>query len=342
MASTDGQAPDSLIEALAAKPYAFDFCQAVRRLQARHPELPPVGYSQSPAQDPVRFAQNASLAFAPASLDRLELRAEGLPPRLWVNCFGLLGPNGPLPVHLTEYARERKLHHGDHTFNAFLNVFQHRLTSFFFRAWADNQKSVDLDRPENQRFAIYLGGLFGAGMDSLRRRDALPEHAKLYYSGRLASQTRCAEGLEAILSDYFGVPTEVQPLAGRWMKIPPGAVCQLGAARETGQLGVNTLVGSRFWECQLNFRIQMGPMKWKDFERLLPSGRAFERLRCWVRQYTGDEFFWDLKLVLAREEVPQTSLGKQGRLGWTTWLKTQPFKHDAEDLVIQPPDQQSI
>jgi type VI secretion system protein ImpH len=27
--------------------------------------------------------------------------------------FGLFGPNGPLPVHMTEYARERIHHHQD-------------------------------------------------------------------------------------------------------------------------------------------------------------------------------------------------------------------------------------
>jgi hypothetical protein len=31
-------------------------------------------------------------------------------PKLFVNFFGLMGPNGPLPIHLTEYARERLQH----------------------------------------------------------------------------------------------------------------------------------------------------------------------------------------------------------------------------------------
>jgi type VI secretion system protein ImpH len=339
MASTDGQTTDPLIEALTKRAFGFDFYRAVRLLQARRDRGPRVGYSQSLAQDTVRFAQGASLAFAPSTIERVDPGAPGVPPKIWVNFFGLLGPNGPLPLHLTEYARERKLHHGDPTFTAFLNVFHHRLIAFFFRAWADNQKALDLDRADDQRFAIYLGSLFGAGMDSLRHRDAVPDQAKLYYAGRLASQTRSAEGLEAILEDYFGVRTEIQPFTGRWLKLPESSLCQLGASPDTGRLGVNALVGSRFWECQLNFRIQMGPMKLADFERLLPSGRSFERLRCWVRNYTGEEFSWDLRLVLAREEVPRTALGQAGRLGWTTWLKTRPFAQDADDLVVMPPGQ---
>ncbi len=63
-----------------------------------------------------------------------------------VRFFGLFGPNGPLPIHLTEYAHERQLQAKDNTFVEFCNVFHHRLLSLFYRAWAVNQKSVDFDR----------------------------------------------------------------------------------------------------------------------------------------------------------------------------------------------------
>ena len=52
-------------------------------------------------------------------------------------------------------------------------------------------------------------------MDTLQERDAVPDHAKLFFSGRLACQTRNAEGLEAILREYFHIPAEVQPFTGQ-------------------------------------------------------------------------------------------------------------------------------
>jgi type VI secretion system protein ImpH len=76
-------------------------------------------------------------------------------------------------------------------------------------------------------------------------------------------------------------------------------------------------------------------MKFAEFERLLPNSPSFRRLCDWVRQYTGEQFSWDAQLVLAKEEVPVIQIGKAGRLGWTTWLKTKPFEHDAEGLVLQ-------
>ena len=76
----------------------------------------------------------------------------GDPAKLPVNFLGLFGPNGPMPVHITEYARERQLNAHDPTLVGFLDLFHHRILSLFYRAWAVNQKAADLDRPKDARF----------------------------------------------------------------------------------------------------------------------------------------------------------------------------------------------
>jgi type VI secretion system protein ImpH len=43
-----------------------------------------------------------------------------------------------------------------------------------------------------------------------------------------------------------------------------------------------------------------------------------------------------VQYVLDKSEVPDTMLGRSGRLGWTTWLKTRPMPKDPDDLVITP------
>jgi type VI secretion system protein ImpH len=259
------------------------------------------------------------------------------PPVFYSRHFGLFGSNGPLPLCFTEFARERIQHHGDTTFAAFCNVFHHRLLSFFFRAWADAQKTVDFDRPTDQHWAQFVGGLIGIGMDSLLNRDSVPDRAKLFFAGRLVQRTRNAEGLEAIIGDFFRLRTEVQTFRGRWLNLPAGSECHLGETPSTGTLGRNTIVGARVWTCQMHFRLRLGPMNFKEFERMLPNGPSFQRLCDWVREYVGEEYSWDVQLVLARHEVPAIQMGKAGRLGWTTWLKTKPFERDAEDLILREP-----
>ena len=335
MANSNGHAADSLIEKLAQEPFGCDFYALVRLLQSRFGEQPRIGHSLSPAQDPVRFAQSLAMDFAPATVESIQRKDSSRPAVICFRHFGLFGPNGPMPLCLTEYARDRILHHGDATFAAFCNVFHHRLLSFFFRAWADAQKTVDFDRPANQCWFQFVSSLIGLGMGSLERRDHVPDRAKLFFAGRLVQQNRNAEGLEAIIQDFFGIHAEIRAFVGQWLMLPPGSTCKLGESRENGAVGTTVIVGSRIWTCQLHFRIRVGPMKLAEMERLLPTGGSFSRLCDWVRQYTGDEFTWDVQFVLVKEEVPSVQLGQAGRLGWTTWLKTKPFQKDAEDLVLQ-------
>ena len=77
----------------------------------------------------------------------------------------------------------------------------------------------------------------GPDEERIRRQvapDPVPEAAKLYYSGLLGWQTRPAEGLGAILQDFFGVQTEVRTFVGRWMELPAENACRLGSATSAG------------------------------------------------------------------------------------------------------------
>lgn len=338
MAGAAGNTPDSVIAEIAANPPGFDFFTALRRLQAAFDGKPRIGCSLRPSEDPVRFAQTPALDFAPSTIEALQSDPvdPGRPPTMFVRHFGVFGPNGPLPLVFTEYARDRIYHHGDKTFAAFCNVFHHRLMSLFFRAWAESNKAVDLDREQDANWVHYLGALFGISGEGFAGRDSLPDGAKLFFSGRLVTQSRNAEGLAAIIQDFFNVKTELLPFVGRWMNLPDDYRCKLGDSPETGALGRNVIIGSRVWAGQLHFRLRLGPMRLQDLERLLPSGNSFRRLRDWVRLYTTDQFTWDVQMILAKDEVPAMQLGKSGRIGWTSWLKTGPFDHDAEDIVVNP------
>lgn len=339
MAGTPGPTTTDLIERFRAEPHTVDFFRALRWLQASAAEHPRLGTSLSPTEDPVRFGQVPFLRFAPSTLQPPPAKERGPANRIYSHQFGLFGPNGPLPLHLTEYARGRMLHHADLTIAAFCDIFHHRLTSFFFRAWAEPRKEVDLDRPQEtntreRRWPVFVGSLFGMGDDDLRGRDSIPDSAKLFYSGRLSHQPRNAEGLEAILGDFFRVPAKVETFVGRWLPVPHECRLRLGESPATGALGRGTLVGGRTWDCQLGFRVRFGPLGLADYERLLPGTASFRRLRDWVRHYTHEQYLWDVQLVLRREEVPDLKLGGSSRLGWNTWLRTRPLSRDPEDLLL--------
>lgn len=337
MADPVGIAACPVIQALQAAPTTFDFLQALRRIEREHPACPPIGHGVRSVDDPVRFGQVASLRFAPSMLESCEPGSGGRPPRLLVNGFGLLGPNGPLPLHLTEYVRERLLLHRDLTMGRFLDVFHHRMIALFYDAWARNNQAVSFERGgEDDRFAVYVASFFGMGMASLLQRDGVSDVAKLHYAGRLACQTRNAEGLRAILAGYFKVPVAILEFVGQWIELPERYRCRLGQSPETGTLGASVVIGSRVWDCQQKFRVRLGPMDRQDYLRMLPGGDSFRRLCDWMKLYVGHSLAWDVQLVLKAADVPETCLGKQGQAGWTTWLTSRPVTRDADNLVVQP------
>jgi len=336
MAGESGTEAHRLEQRLAEAPWKFDFFQAIRRIDNARPGLPPTGHSKRPVEDPVRFCQEPSLAFAPSTLSAWRRDVGTRAPRMFVNFLGLLGPNGPMMLHLTQYIRDRERNSKDPCLARFLDVFNHRMIALLYRAWATNQQAVQFERGDDDHFAMYVGSLFGLGMPSLRGRDAVPDVAKLHYSGHLVCHTRHPDGLCQLLAGYYGVRVEMAEFVGQWLGVPDECRCRLGESPDTGCLGRSVIVGARMWDVQERFRLRFGPMTFAQYERLLPGGDSLRRLLAWVKLYLCDELTWEAQLILRKEEVPPLKLGAGGRLGWTTWLTSRPMPRDADDLVLQP------
>lgn len=322
-----------LIAALGQEPYAFGFYAALRQLECHYSAYPRLGQSLRPSDDAVRLGQTPSMQFAPSTLAAF-IAKPNVVPQLKVLFFGVFGPNGPLPLHLTEYARNRKRDAKDSTLEDFADMFHHRLLCLFYRAWADKEPTVHLDRPEQDDFARYVGSLLGLGDASLWHRDSFPDYAKLHFAAHLGCHTRHSEGLESMLNDFFQVPVKIHELIGEWLDIPKDSYCYLDTGRTTGQLGVSAIIGVRSWQCQHKFRITMGPLTLEEYENLLPIGNRLKNVLALVNNYAGFELNWELNLILKKAEVPTVRLGQYGRLGWTSWLQANQRGCDANDLYL--------
>lgn len=327
--------PLSYFRQLEAKPFDHDFFQVLRRLECLYADKPRLGRALRPVDEPLRLAQEPSMSFAPAALSSFSQSGEGRAPRLEQRFFGLLGPNGPLPLHLTDFARERLMHHGDKTFVRFLDVFHHRFLALFYRAWAQAQPTVSLDRPQEDRFGVYVGSLIGVGTANLAQRDAAGDHAKLYYSGLLSRQVRNRDGLQAWLAGFFNIPVSVEQFVGHWMRLPEEDRTRIGVDTEGARVAIGAVLGTAVWDRQHKFRVELGPLTLTQYESFLPGGSAIAKLVALVRQYTCFELEWDARLRLVKREVPKTRLGRFGRLGWTTWLGEYLRKGDAADLTLE-------
>jgi type VI secretion system protein ImpH len=155
----------------------------------------------------------------------------------------------------------------------------------------------------------------------------------LYRIGSFAPQTRSADGLEAVLADYFDLPVEIRQFSAEWVQIPRELRCRLGRDGDLCALGAGATLGAATWECQHKFEIVLGPLSLVTLRSFLPGARGLRELYSLVRRYTSDEWTWQVRLLLRDAEVPGIRLGNNGRLGWSTWLGQR--REEADDVVIQ-------
>ena len=336
MATEDRPTHDDLIARLAAEPYRFGFFQALRRIEAENPDTPGFGRSRRALQDPLRLGQAASLSFASSTLSSMQTAADARPARLLQNFHGVFGPNGPLPIHLTEYAMERRLSHHDPTFERFCDVFHHRMLSLFYRIRANAEPAICEDRPADNRFRAYVGALIGLGTPALRDQDACSDQARLFHAGHYANQKRSPGALLGIVSQQFSMPVELHEFEPEWLELPEESRLYLGHTPATGRLGVNTVIGGRTWERQFRFALAFGPVTREQFESLLPDQPAPARLAALVRSFIGFEFSWEYRVAVREQERPVARLGRYGQLGWSTWLDGRPRTPERLDFFHSP------
>jgi type VI secretion system protein ImpH len=253
-------------------------------------------------------------------------------PRIGQRAFGLFGPMGPLPLHLTEYVRERERLHNDPTMARFADLFHHRAQLLFFRAWAQSRPEVHRDRPWDDDFARWVSSLFGQGGKPFAQRSRVADDAKRLHAAWLMRGPRNAEGLAKVVRQYFGLPVRVEACVGHWLPLSEQDRTQLrpstSPARNTA-LGQTTVLGRRVWDRQSHARLHIGPLSLAQFLSLQPGQPTRLALRDWVREYLGLTVAVDMQLTLRPQDVPALRMqaGRQrpagaagGRLGLDTWL----------------------
>src|SRR6202012_2956529 len=136
--------------------------QLIALLERFYPDAPAVGAATEAGRERIRFRALPSLAFPPA--DIAAVAPEGgidTPGRIGVTVtfFGLFGPASPLPAYYTEELL------GDdpaqETVRDFLDLFNHRLISFVYKAWKKYRYYAQFRPDADDVFSSYLFALMG-------------------------------------------------------------------------------------------------------------------------------------------------------------------------------------
>jgi type VI secretion system protein ImpH len=264
--------------------------------------------------------------------------------RMVVTFIGLYGPQGVLPQHYTQLVIDR-VRKKDTALRDFLDAFNHRIISLFYRAWEKYHFAVGYDRtlrsPElgEDLFTRCLFSLVGLAPPTTRNRLALADRTLLYYASHFSHRPRNVWALTAMLNDYFRVPVTVQQFQGQWLYLNRENQSRMlsdpDAEMLNNQLGMDVIVGDRVWSIENKFRVRLGPLSYRQFRRFTPFGDRLEWLGQFVRMYVGPEWDFDVQPVLRAAEIPACRLGGEGGdpayLGWNTWLISEPRETDADE-----------
>ncbi len=358
MAVSSGQSGADLIERLIRTPHRFEFRQAMRLLErVAHISVAAgtiaprsVGEDGRPHEELVRFRSLPSLAFPSAPIERLARITPSFsgPEKpefeMLVTFLGLIGSSGALPQHYTSLVIER-CKQKDFSLRDFLDLLNHRSISLFYRAtekyrlpFRYERRQMDATARGPDLVTYALMGLVGIATPGLQKRLAVDDETLVYYSGHYAHTPRAAVPLERLLADYFALPIDVEQFLGRWQYLDEGQRSRVAGRHhqesQNRELGLNVIVGRRYWDVQSKFRVRVGPMSYETFREFLPDGRALRKLVDLARLYAGEELEFEVQPVLRAAEVPRARLTRRtpspSRLGWNSWVHAKPAQQDAQ------------
>ncbi|MQR02088.1 type VI secretion system baseplate subunit TssG [Glaciimonas sp. GS1] len=320
------------------KPWQHSFTSLLRYLAARNSDsTPQIGKATRPRQEPFRLGQQPTLAFAPREIAQVEMGKNEPHARPKINLFslGMLGPNGPLPIHFTEIAKDRLDNRRDATLVKFLDIFHHRSMTHQYRAWAQSQSAASLDRADDEGFTRYVSRL--TGNDPLDiQHSPLPTHARLAASAHLIREARNPDGLSSTLAQFFGVPVHIQEHMLHWIDVAPEEHTRLGIASESAVMGMGALAGEKVPDRQHKFRIVIGPLNLSQYLRFTPKGKDLPILVEWVRAFVGYEYIWDVELKVQAAAAPPARIGGEEKLGWSTWLGNGDAVEATTGMIFEP------
>ena len=313
-------APQSLPAPLRARalddPYTFDVLSLLRRLEAAKPDLPRLGRSATLAQEIVIPRQNPFLDFPASNVTSVTFN-EGAATEVHIKFMGYFGPQGALPLPLTAEAQQWILRHNDPSFARFADIFSARFVQLFYRAWADARPVVQMDRPDDDHFRIWLGSLIGLGSPATRDRDSLPDEVRLSLVGLISARSRSVARLRQCLRHILGTPVTLHENIGTWLEFDPADCSRLG--QNASNLGQNMCLGTRALSLNDKLRIVLHCRDLEEYHGFLPGRPECRRLVDFLRSYLGPLLEVDIALSLPEAQLPPTRLGAAGQLGWTSF-----------------------
>lgn len=319
---------NDLLADVAASADRWELFALARGVEQSRPDLPRIGTAMDPADEVVDWTHYPSLNFPRTTVAKHE--AGPRRPRVRSQHMGLVGPLGPLPLHMTDIAVAERRGGGSRPYGDFLDLLSARMLQGFYRAWSQSEPCAQADRPADDGFATVLGAVSGAA--DLRfvagERPALGDAGfdawrRLGYAGHLHG-LRSASAVVDLLADLLGREVGIVEAIGRWRPMPVDARTRMGTRRGAyAELGRGATLGERFFAVEWDVELRVAARSEDDLAELLPGGSAHRLLVEAAAAVLPSSLDWTIRIEIDEVEAPVARLGRQGtRLGLTSWISS--------------------
>ncbi|MEO0443311.1 MAG: type VI secretion system baseplate subunit TssG [Pseudomonadota bacterium] len=375
MSSKNWRKNTSVVQKVTAEPFNFSFFQIVRLLErasifsnretlleqsaisshsdakaSKHSVNPVSGFIP-PASENIYFYSHNALTFANSSVEKIQLKEKinGLLQwQMQVNFIGLNGTNSTLPYHYTELILQR-LKAKDPSLLDFLDLFNHRITSLFYRAGTKYHLPLEYERQHlfatKQRTSdpatATLLSLIGLSTEHMTQQLSIPGEALIYYSGLLTQKVRTPTGLKAIIQHQFGIDVCIEEFVGQWQDLIDDVRSRMPSKHQPkGQnirLGKSVIVGARGWFAQGKIRIILGPLDKHQRLQFAPGTKSLKALSELIKFYAGLEINYDIVLRFRRADIPRRTALKYRQppaLNWNAWLAFHPLSQSDNNETV--------
>lgn len=239
--------------------------------------------------------------------------------------FTLAGATGSLPEHITERLHQR-IAHKDRALLDSLDTLHHPLFLLLYRAWKCAHFALTFEQSPNHPTGTTATLASNTGLNDTFNQLKMGDVHR-YFAGLFSHRTRPGNALRQMLSHHFNLPVGIRYFTGKWVNIDPRETTRLGYQpqyQQHNQLGKDCLVGKHTWLAQNHFTLEIGPLDYLQYQRLLPHGDIFIALQELAQIYAGDELAADIVLIIKETAIPRCKISQQNpkQLGWTSWLKT--------------------
>ncbi len=334
MAPKKRKSDTALKNQLFEKFYEFSFFKAVNLLENLSPDKKQLGTAISPSEESVRFTVKPGFTFPASEISDLKMGDKNRATEMEVAFMGLIGPSGILPNWYNELAMER-LHRKDKSFVSFLNIFHHRMISLFYLAWKKNRFPESYQPGASDRLSNYILSLAGLGTKGMVQNLGLPREALIFYSGLLSRPVASARGIEAAIKYFSDTTVIVDQFIECDVLLEKEDRSSLGTANVS--LGKDVVCGSYIKECQTKFRVNIGPVKYKQFTRLMPKGDLLFPIFSLIKYMVGIEFEFEIKIFLDKKDVPENIIGGIGntapQLGSSAWIASKKYQYTKDQYI---------